>query len=165
MQLIPSRYGSCCGTATPALCRRRGGSRAVWAAAARLHVVQPAVTCQIRQLEDEIGCAVCERLKRGVRLTEAGQAFLEEARRLLSHAGHASRRKTRDKAPFHHRCEGAVPWEPIAFSTSWHCCDLGGDAFYAITPGQGIGPQNGEDYGHGPYHCQDAPATRNPLRV
>jgi len=53
-------------------------------AAARLHVVQPALTRQIRQLEDELGCALFARLKRGVRLTAAGKAFLEEARRLLA---------------------------------------------------------------------------------
>ena len=53
-------------------------------AAERLHVVQPALTRQVQQLEAEIGCALFERLKRGVRLTAAGKAFLEEARRLLS---------------------------------------------------------------------------------
>jgi DNA-binding transcriptional LysR family regulator len=57
-------------------------------AAERLHVVQPALTRQVRQLEEEIGCALFERLKRGVRLTEAGRSFLEEARRLLSDLGH-----------------------------------------------------------------------------
>src|SRR5499433_3977333 len=56
-------------------------------AAERLHVVQPALTRQVRQLEDEIGCALFERLKRGVRLTEAGKSFLEEARRLLTDLG------------------------------------------------------------------------------
>jgi DNA-binding transcriptional LysR family regulator len=53
-------------------------------AADRLHVVQPALTRQVRQLEEEIGCALFERLKKGVRLTDAGRSFLEEARQLLS---------------------------------------------------------------------------------
>jgi DNA-binding transcriptional LysR family regulator len=53
-------------------------------AAERLHVVQPALTRQVRQLEEELGCALFERLKWGVRLTEAGQSFLDEARRLLT---------------------------------------------------------------------------------
>jgi DNA-binding transcriptional LysR family regulator len=53
-------------------------------AAERLRVAQPALTRQIQQLEEEIGYALFERLKRGVRLTEAGRSFLEEARRLLS---------------------------------------------------------------------------------
>jgi len=56
-------------------------------AAERLHVVQPALTRQVRQLEEELGCALFERLKWGVRLTEAGKTFLEEARRLLSDLG------------------------------------------------------------------------------
>ena len=53
-------------------------------AADRLHVVQPVLTRQVRQLEEELGCALFERLKRGVRLTEAGKSFFEEAKRLLS---------------------------------------------------------------------------------
>ena len=53
-------------------------------AAERLHIVQPALTRQIQQLEAEMGCALFERLKRGVRLTAAGRLFLEETRRLLS---------------------------------------------------------------------------------
>src|SRR5262245_66420138 len=56
-------------------------------AAERLHVVQPALTRQVRQLEEEMGCALFERLKRGVRLTEAGKLFLEETRRLLADLG------------------------------------------------------------------------------
>ncbi len=56
-------------------------------AAGRLNVVQPAVTRQVRQLEEEIGCLLFQRLKRGVRLTEAGKSFLEEARRLLADLG------------------------------------------------------------------------------
>jgi len=56
-------------------------------AAERLHVVQPALTRQIRQLEEEMECALFERLPRGVRLTEAGKSFLEEARRLLVDLG------------------------------------------------------------------------------
>jgi len=64
----------------------RGARRTAnsWLAAERLHVVQPAITRQVRQFEEEIGCALFERLKRGVRLTEAGRSILEEARQLLS---------------------------------------------------------------------------------
>jgi DNA-binding transcriptional LysR family regulator len=50
------------------------------------------LTRQVRQLEAELGCALFERLTRGVRLTEAGQAFLEEARRLLADLGHGVER-------------------------------------------------------------------------
>ena len=49
--------------------------------------MQPALTRQVRQLEAELGCALFERLKWGVRLTEAGKSFLAEAKRLLSDLG------------------------------------------------------------------------------
>lgn len=52
-------------------------------AAERLRVAQPALTRQIKQIEEEIGCPLFDRLKRGVRLTEAGRSFLDEARRIL----------------------------------------------------------------------------------
>jgi len=51
-------------------------------AAARLHVAQPALSRQIRQLEDELGVALLTRSPRGVQLTKAGGSFLEEARAL-----------------------------------------------------------------------------------
>jgi DNA-binding transcriptional LysR family regulator len=53
-------------------------------AAERLHVVQPALSRQVRGLEEEIGTLLLERLPRGVRLTPAGSAFLERARRILA---------------------------------------------------------------------------------
>jgi len=55
-------------------------------AAGRLHVAQPALSKQIRDLEAELGVALFERLPRGVRLTRAGEAFLTEARNTLDGA-------------------------------------------------------------------------------
>jgi LysR family transcriptional regulator, benzoate and cis,cis-muconate-responsive activator of ben and cat genes len=52
-------------------------------AAIELNVAQPALSRQIKLLEMELGGPVFERLPRGVRLTEAGEAFLEDAKRLL----------------------------------------------------------------------------------
>lgn len=52
-------------------------------AAEKLHVAQPALSRQIRQLEEELGVRLLERDKRSVRLTEAGRAFQAEARALL----------------------------------------------------------------------------------
>ena len=52
-------------------------------AARRLHVEQSPLSRTIRQLEADLGVALLERTPRGVRLTPAGQVFLEEARRVL----------------------------------------------------------------------------------
>jgi len=52
-------------------------------AAQKLRVAQPALSRQIRQLEEEMGVQLLERDKRSVRLTEAGRAFQAEARALL----------------------------------------------------------------------------------
>lgn len=55
-------------------------------AARKLHVAQPALSRQIRQLEAEVGVALFERNRRQVRLTEAGRAFLAETRSVLAHS-------------------------------------------------------------------------------
>jgi DNA-binding transcriptional LysR family regulator len=54
-------------------------------------VAQPALSRQIRHLEEEIGVQLLERDRRSVRLTEAGRAFLAEARALLEHSERAVR--------------------------------------------------------------------------
>jgi DNA-binding transcriptional LysR family regulator len=52
-------------------------------AAAQIRVAQPALSRQIRDLEDEIGVELLRRSPRGVRLTPEGRLFLEEVRQLL----------------------------------------------------------------------------------
>src|SRR3954468_3622077 len=58
-------------------------------AAERLHVAQPAVSEQIRKLEDELGVRLLNRTQRSVSLTDAGAAMLDEARRVLHMADRA----------------------------------------------------------------------------
>jgi DNA-binding transcriptional LysR family regulator len=58
-------------------------------AAVKLHVSQPALSKQIRDLEDEIGFSLLERTAKSVRLTDAGRAFLDDARALLQNADDA----------------------------------------------------------------------------
>ncbi|MEM9466671.1 MAG: LysR family transcriptional regulator [Actinomycetota bacterium] len=52
-------------------------------AADRLHIAQPALSQQVRQLENELGLALFERTTRRVALTPDGAAFLPHARTLL----------------------------------------------------------------------------------
>jgi DNA-binding transcriptional LysR family regulator len=60
-------------------------------AAERLHMAQPPVSRTIRALEDELGVALFIRDTRNVRLTNAGQEFIQPARDILE----AFRRATR----------------------------------------------------------------------
>ena len=47
------------------------------------HIAQPAVSQQIRRLEDEVGVALVERTTRRVSLTEAGELLVVRARRIM----------------------------------------------------------------------------------
>ncbi|MEU6663010.1 LysR substrate-binding domain-containing protein [Streptomyces sp. NPDC046821] len=58
-------------------------------AAARLHVAQPALSQQIKQLERELGVALFHRSTRRVELTEAGRHLTGYARTLVSEAERA----------------------------------------------------------------------------
>jgi len=60
--------------------------RHIGRSAARLHMTQPPLSRAIRQLEDELGVTLLDRTPRGVRLTAAGAALYDEARRLLRQA-------------------------------------------------------------------------------
>jgi len=64
-------------------------------AAERLHVAQPALSRQIQDLETEMGFLLFDRLPRGVRLSEAGKVFLNDARRILQDVDEAKRRAER----------------------------------------------------------------------
>lgn len=64
-------------------------------AAVNLRVAQPALTRQIRDLEAELGVELFERLPRGVRLSGAGRAFLEEVEEILAHIDRAAVRARR----------------------------------------------------------------------
>lgn len=53
-------------------------------AAERLHISQPAVSKQLRELEKSLGLALFHRLSKGVRLTEGGEVLLVYARQIFA---------------------------------------------------------------------------------
>jgi DNA-binding transcriptional LysR family regulator len=55
-------------------------------AALRLHVSQPALSRQVRDLEDELGFPLLRRTAKAVALTDAGRVFLTEAKGVLARA-------------------------------------------------------------------------------
>lgn len=66
-------------------------------AARRLHISQPPLSFNIKQLETTLGVTLLERNSRGVKLTPAGESFRRSAQQLLSEAEDAAR-KARDVA-------------------------------------------------------------------
>lgn len=55
-------------------------------AAEKLHLAQPSLTRQIKDLEEEIGVRLFDRTKRRVGLTAEGKSFLADAKRVLAHS-------------------------------------------------------------------------------
>src|SRR5690349_20209550 len=53
-------------------------------AAEREHIAQPALSQQIRRLEQEVGLALVERTTRHVAMTDAGDLLVARARRILA---------------------------------------------------------------------------------
>ena len=78
-----SRTAFCCVTLSPL---RKNSTSVEWR---KLHVAQPSLSKEIRDLEDEIGIRLFERTKRDVQLTPAGRAFVVEAKEALLHSQRA----------------------------------------------------------------------------
>jgi DNA-binding transcriptional LysR family regulator len=64
-------------------------------AAERLHMAQPPLTRQIQALEQELGVPLFQRTTRGVTLTEAGQALLEDLPKVMAMTDRARERALR----------------------------------------------------------------------
>ncbi len=70
-------------------------------AAEALHVAQPAISQQIRALEENLGVRLFDRIGKRVTLTEAGQALLPHARRILA-AVEAAQNEVRERITLTH---------------------------------------------------------------
>lgn len=69
-------------------------------AAIKLHVAQPSLSKQIKDLEEELGTALFERDKRHVRLTPAGAAFVKEAKQALMYSQRAKQAALAARRPW-----------------------------------------------------------------
>jgi DNA-binding transcriptional LysR family regulator len=84
-------------------------------ASRRLGVAQPALSRQIQDLEKEIGFVLFDRMPRGVRLSAAGELFLEDARHILQQVGEATARAARVA-----RGQSGTLRIGFAENSSWH---------------------------------------------
>ena len=87
-------------------------------AAARLHMAQPPLSMQIKQLESEIGFRLFQRTNRKVELTQAGALLLDDVRELLAELD-------RSVASAKRVARGEAGWLGIGFV---------GSATYAVLP-------------------------------
>lgn len=94
-------------------------------AAKRLAIAQPAVTRQIRQLEEELAVELFERIGRGVKLTVAGRILLQDARRTLAESDRASRRA-------HLAATGQLGTLTVSFVEASIYCDIVPDVLAAF---------------------------------
>jgi DNA-binding transcriptional LysR family regulator len=99
-------------------------------AAERMHMAQPPLSAAIRQLEGELGVDLFVRTTREVRLTDAGRAFLDGARRTLADAERAAEDAKRAGAGDLGRLRLAYSW-----SMRFETLPALGKAFRAAHPG------------------------------
>jgi DNA-binding transcriptional LysR family regulator len=99
-------------------------------AAERLHMAQPPLSAAIRQLERDLGVDLFTRTSREVKLTDAGSAFLDGARRTLAEAERAAEDAKRAGAGKLGRLRIAYSW-----SMRFETLPVLGRAFRASHPG------------------------------
>jgi DNA-binding transcriptional LysR family regulator len=98
-------------------------------AAQRMHMAQPPLSAAIRQLERDLGVDLFVRTTREVKLTEAGRAFLDGARRTLADAERAAEDAKRAAAGELGQLRIAYSW-----STRFETLPALGRAFRASHP-------------------------------
>ncbi len=78
-------------------------------AAERCHASQPALSGQLRKLEDRLGVKIFERTKRHVRLTEIGEEIVAKAREVLHQVDALEQIAAAHKGPFVGGCVLGMP--------------------------------------------------------
>ncbi len=78
-------------------------------AAERCHASQPALSGQLRKLEERLGVKVFERTKRHVRLTEVGERIVARAREALHHVDAMEKIASEHRGPFVGSCAIGMP--------------------------------------------------------
>ncbi|UCH75896.1 MAG: LysR family transcriptional regulator [Rhodospirillales bacterium] len=78
-------------------------------AAERCHASQPALSGQLRKLEDHLGVKIFERTRRQVRLTETGGRIVEQAREILRHVDEMEKIASANRDPFAGSCIIGMP--------------------------------------------------------
>jgi DNA-binding transcriptional LysR family regulator len=84
-------------------------------ASASLHIAQPALSRQVRDLEQELGVTLFERSRQGASLTFAGECFLQDARRMFDYLEQAQSRARRAQSGY----AGALSIGMVE-SFTWH---------------------------------------------
>jgi len=84
-------------------------------ASASLHIAQPALSRQIRDLEQELGVTLFERSRRGASLTFPGECFLQDARHMFDYLEQAQSRARRAQSGY----AGALAIGMVE-SFTWH---------------------------------------------
>jgi DNA-binding transcriptional LysR family regulator len=84
-------------------------------AAVHLHLAQPSLSSQIRDLENELGCRLLDRDHNHVALTDAGAIFFRESRKVLASAETAVQR-AREAAAGQTGELRVAAWGPATFS-------------------------------------------------
>ena len=110
-------------------------------AANKVHISQPPLSQQIRQLETELGTKLLHRTKRRVELTHSGRIFLQEARATLAHADQAvARVKRAQRGEVGRLSIGWLPWSDFTALPSMvgkfceRCPDVHLDMHYLNMP-------------------------------
>lgn len=74
--------------------------KSITKAADKLHIVQPSVSLTIKELEEEYGIKLFDRIGRGIFVTETGEAFYEYASHIISLYDEMENKMKSPSAPF-----------------------------------------------------------------